>query len=89
MHLPELNINQQETLMTTTFAGYNHNEIIQDGEIWDMTNLSGREYPLLTQRKKRAFLSLDTEGNDTATLTGIHGRDQLVFTRGSEVWYGF
>ena len=32
---------QQSVLQTTTFLGYNHNDIIGDGEMYDMLNLSG------------------------------------------------
>ena len=40
-YLPELNESAQTTLMTSTFLGYNHNLVTQDGEMYDMTNLSG------------------------------------------------
>ena len=81
--LPELTPAQQDTLMTTTFAGYNHNEIIQDGEMYDTENLSGDMYPVLSLRKKRGYISLS--GNDA--LTGIGGRDQLTFIRGTKVYW--
>ena len=74
--------------MTSAFYGYNHNKIISNGEMYDMKNLSGEEFPLLTLRKKRGIASYDTQG-DQAALTGIHGRDQLVFIRGTDVYYNF
>ena len=83
--LPELNVTQQQTLMTTTFLGYNHRAIIQDGEMYDMENLGGDQYPLLGIRKKRAYTSF----TGTDALTGISGRDQLVFVRGSRVYWNF
>ena len=55
MHLPQLQQTQQRTLMTTTFGGYNHTNAVQDGEMYDMLNLSSRSFPLLDQRPKRAF----------------------------------
>lgn len=70
--------------MTTTFLGYNHREIIEDGEMYDMKNLSGDLYPMMAQRKKRASVSF---GNDP--LTGIDGRDQLTFILGTEVYYNY
>ena len=73
--------------MTSAFKGYNHNEVIADGEMYDMMNLSGDKYPVLTLRQKRGITSLDAEGQTPVPLTGIHGRDQLVFVRGQEVYY--
>lgn len=35
------------------FGGYNHTENANDGEIYDMQNISSDLYPLITQRKKR------------------------------------
>lgn len=79
----------QSIQMTSAFRGYNHNEIIADGEMYDMMNLSGDRYPILTLRQKRGISSYDTEGSPQVTLSGIHGRDQLVFVRGQEVFYNF
>ena len=85
--IPELQDGAKSTLMTSAFYGYNNNEIIADGECHDMKNLSGEGYPLLTLRRKRGITSMDVEGQEPVPLTGIHGRDQLVFVRGSQVFY--
>lgn len=42
--------------MTRTFLGYNHNPIINDGEMYDMKNLSSDCFPLLAPRKKRSVI---------------------------------
>lgn len=84
---PQLIPGQQSIRMTSAFRGYNHNAIIGDGEMYDMQNMSGDNYPLLSLRKKRGITSLDVEGQDPVPLTGIHGRDQLVFVRGTQVYY--
>ncbi len=84
MNLPYLTPSQQKTLITTTFKGYNHNQSIGDGEMYDMKNMSSISFPLLDQRPKRAVMTL--QGN--ALLTGIAGRDDLVTIRGTEVYYG-
>lgn len=39
-----------------TFAGYNHNIRISDGEFYDMKNMAGDYYPVLSPRKKRALI---------------------------------
>ena len=85
--MPMLKDGAKSTLMTSAFLGLNQNEIIADGELHDMKNLSGDGYPLLTLRKKRGITDLDLEGQPSVPLTGIHGRDQLVFVRGNSVFY--
>lgn len=80
---------QKSIRMTSVFRGYNHNDIIADGEMHDMQNMSGDRYPLLTLRKKRGIASYDVSGQDPVPLTGIHGRDQLVHIRGTQVFYNF
>lgn len=39
-----------------TFAGYNHNIRVSDGEFYDMKNMTGDYYPVLSPRKKRALI---------------------------------
>ena len=91
--LPELTPGNQQAMMTTTFLGYNHNQIIQDGEMYDMKNLSGDQFPLISLRKQRGVTDLsvfnEAQIRSAPMLNGIHGRDQLVFTRGTEVFYNF
>ena len=86
---PQLSPAAQSIQMTSAFRGYNHQEIIGDGEMFDMMNLSGDKYPVLSLRQKRGISSFDVEGQPAVTLSGIHGRDQLVFVRGTEVFYDF
>ena len=78
---------QTSVMMTSQFYGYHHEDIIADGEMYDMENMSGDEYPSLALRKKRGILSMDPEGSEITRLSGIHGRDHLVFVRGGQVWY--
>ena len=85
--MPALTPGQTSVRMTSAFYGYNHNEIISDGEMYDMQNMCGDLYPLLSPRKKRGITSMDAEGAVRIPLTGIHGRDQLVFVRGSQVFW--
>ena len=87
--IPEV---QQRTRMTTSFGGYNHNEILNDGEMYETTNLTGDQYPVLATRKKRGVTSYDVIEQEqlvTVPLTAVHGRDQLVMIRGEEVYYNF
>ena len=88
-NMPQLQPAAKSILMTSSFYGYNHNQIISDGEMYDMENLSGDLFPLLTPRRKRGITSYDLEGQEPVKLIGIHGRDQLVFIRGTEIYYNF
>ena len=83
--IPEV---QKSIRMTTNFSGYNHNEVIADGEMYDTLNLSDDLYPVLTVRKRRGITSYDVSGEDPVQLTGIHGREKLVHIRGTKVYYG-
>ncbi len=83
IRLPEMMAGNRITQMTTTFYGYNRREVLQDGQMFDTLNMSGDRYPVLSVRKKRGI----TEFPGTATLTGISGRDQLTFIRGTDVYW--
>lgn len=87
--MQQLQPGMKSTVITSAFYGYNHNPIIADGEMYDMLNMSGDYYPLLSQRDKRGISSYDIEGQVSVPLTGIHGRDQLVHIRGTQVYYNF
>jgi hypothetical protein len=84
---------QKQQKMTTTFQGYNHSPVIADGEMYDMENLSGDQYPLMTVRKKRAYTSFAYEGQGGVViddpLTGIDGRDELTVVVGTDVYWNF
>lgn len=63
-----------------TFGGYNHNLRIGDGEFYDMENLSGDCYPVMSVRPRRAHV-LQEEG-----VTGIVWvEDRLYFTKGESI----
>ena len=87
--MPMLTPERSTVKVTSAFRGYNHNDIIADGEMFDMQNMTGEKYPVLAQRRKRGISSFDVSGQEQVPLTGIHGRDQLVFIRGEDVYYNF
>ena len=86
--MPQLMEGQKQQKMTTTFRGYNHNQIILDGEMYDMQNLSGDQFPMMTIRQKRAYTSFKVNGVDDP-LTGIDGRDELTLIVGTDVYWNF
>ena len=85
--MAQLTPTQQSPQVTTAFYGYNHNERINDGEMYDMQNMGSELFPLLSPRKKRGITSFDVAGSDPVPLTGIHGRDALVYIRGTKVYW--
>ena len=87
--MTEIQIAEKSIRMTSTFRGYNHHEIIADGEMFNTQNLADDLYPILTVRKKRGIRSWDTAGQDPVPLNGICGRDKLVHIRGTKVYYDF
>lgn len=85
--MPELQEGAKSVLMTSAFYGLNNNEIIADGEMHAMQNMSGQGYPLLTLRKHRGISDWNLNDQPLVPLSGIHGRDQLVHVRGDTVYY--
>ena len=86
--MPSLIPEQKNIKMTMNFLGYDHNQVLLDGEMYDMKNLSGDQYPALTIRKKRAWQSYK-HGSTDDPLTGIDGRDKLTFCLGEKVYWNF
>ena len=87
--MPQIPEVEKSIRMNTTFGGYNHQEIISDNEMFDTKNLCADLYPAVTTRKTRGITSYDVSGQAAVPLTALHGRDQLVMFRGSDVFYNF
>ena len=41
--------------MTTTFAGYNHKLSCEEGQFYDMKNMTSQYFPILSPRTKEAL----------------------------------
>lgn len=80
-YLPELSESSQTTLMTSVFLGYNHNHITQDGEFFDMTNMSGRDYPLMSPRRQRGIVQTISHP------AGMIAKDALAIVDGDRLMY--
>ena len=65
----------------TGFGGLNHNKNAEDGEIYDMVNMSSREYPLLTPRPKRGLVRTLTEP------CGAGAGDKAWWVDGTDFYY--
>lgn len=79
--LPKLQETATSRQTINTFLGYNHNREIRDGEWWDMENLTGERYPLLSTREAR---------REVAALTspqGIITKDAMAWVDGTKLVY--
>ena len=73
--IPETARSQQ---VTDTFGGYNHNLKIPEGEFYEMENLCGDDYPLLSTRKQRNTLQVPVENLQAMVSKG----DKLYYIAG-------
>lgn len=80
--LPTFNENSTSRVVTDTFAGYNHNLKIADGEFYDTGNLSSKYYPLLSTREKRGLVR---EFSVYQGITALDGK--LAFIDNQRLYY--
>lgn len=64
----------------TEFKGYNHQLSAQDGELWDMENLTSDYYPLLAPRRQRYIVAQLTTPN------GFYAHDGLFWVDGTDFY---
>ena len=73
MNYPTLMEIASSRQMTDIFGGYNHNLRINDGEFYDMKNLTSTYYPVLSPRSKRGkYISVEN-------LQGMIAKDALCY----------
>lgn len=66
--------------LTDVFAGYNHNLRINDGEFYDMQNLTSSYYPVLSPRPKRGtYISIENP-------LGMIAKDALCYVDGGNFY---
>ena len=82
MQFPTLQAIPELRQTVDTFLGYHRGSRIGLGEFADMKNLSGRNYPALSPRKKRGIL-LKGEA-----LGGMIAKDSLCYIDGSDFVMG-
>lgn len=69
MNYPKLNEIPTTRDLLDKFKGYNHNLRIGEGEFYDMKNLTGDDYPILSPRKKRGTAFTTTRPNGMCSNT--------------------
>ena len=88
--LPELPQWEKSVINTQQFLGLNRGLSIGDGEMADMLNMSGDNYPVLSTRHKRGLPSFHHSATLTADLTGqvdgMLGTDKLIVCHEGKVY---
>ena len=77
MRLPSVEEIPTSRELTDVFLGYNHNLRIGEGEFYDMKNLTGDDYPVLSPRGKRGVYVAEDK-----VRTGLIEKDALCYTEG-------
>ena len=78
MKYPTLYPKENSRQMVDIFKGYNHNLRINDGEFFDMKNMTADHYPVLSPRGKRGVYA------EQGSFTGLIAKDSLCYVDGSE-----
>lgn len=81
MYYPQVDTSRTYRDVTDTFDGYVHKLKIGDGQMYDMVNLTGDHYPLLSPRRKRGTVRTDTE------MQGIIAKDAMAEVRDGKLYY--
>lgn len=81
MKYPTLAEMQNAREYTDVFLGYNHNLRIGEGEFYDMRNLTGDNYPVLSPRAKRGVYI-----SEATTPRGLIAKDSLCYIDGENFY---
>lgn len=74
MKLPKLMELQTTRQWNDVFYGYNHNLRIAEGEFYDMKNMTGDKFPVLSPRSRRGIFVAETEN-----ARGLIDKDALCY----------
>lgn len=77
MKYPTLYTKDSSRQMVDIFKGYNHNLRINDGEFFDMKNMTSDHYPVLSPRGKRGVYA------EPGSFTGLIAKDSLCYVDGA------
>ena len=78
MSYPTLRVLPSSREMVDVFKGYNHNLRIEDGEFYDMKNMTSDHYPILSPRGKRGVYATP------ANPQGLIAKDALCYVDGGD-----
>lgn len=92
MILPYINEIPTTRQWNDVFYGYNHNLRIGEGEFYDMKNMTGDDFPVLSPREKRGVYAAQLlAANDDGTLPesqpqGLISKEALCWVDGSKFY---
>ena len=72
--------------MVDMFGGYNHNLRINEGEFYDMQNLTSSHYPILSPRGKRGIYEYPEGSGDNHSPNGLISKDALCYVDGHTLY---
>jgi len=81
---------QKSIEMTSVFRGYDHRDVIADGEMYQTANLSDDLSPVLSNRPQRMIHTITNgilDQGESSTIHAVHGREKLVYVIGKKVYY--
>lgn len=79
MLYPTFNDITKTTELLSNFGGYNHTLSCQEGEFYEMVNMSSDLYPILTPRKRRTVVSPEHIGLYQDETVGILGKGEDLY----------
>ena len=82
MKYPQLKVQPTSRQMVDEFRGYNRNLRINDGEFFDMKNMTSDYYPVLSPRGKRGFYV------KPASPQGLIAKDEICYVDGTKFVMG-
>lgn len=80
-YYPTLRESATSQQVTEIFRGYNHNLRIDEGEMYEMTNLTSDYYPMLANRGKRGVVAPLTAPG------GLLAKERLAYVDGGKLYY--
>ena len=88
-YLPEIPVWENQAVVTTTFYGLNRGLVVADGEMADMTNMTGDHAPVIATRAHRR--TPEWPGVEEAKVTfdapaGMLGTDRLIICDGGALY---
>ena len=81
-YLPKIVSAPQSRDVTDTFYGYNHRLKIRPGEFFYTENLSTKDYPMMSTRKRRGMV------RRLAKPQGLLAKDKLCYVDNGTLYYG-
>ena len=88
MYAPQLYETERSRETVQEFLGYNHNLRIGEGEFYNMKNLTGKHYPVLSPRAKRSRVPNEMYNTGDGAVMGMIAKDKLAFVSYGRLFYG-